>query len=75
MRIADVQIERTGWLAGEEFSLSDITFGTLLFRYFTLPFRRAELPALSDYYTRLCTRPNYAEHVMVSYDSLRVEGA
>ena len=75
MRIADAQIARHGWLAGSDFSLADITFGTQLFRYFTVPFNRAELTGLNDYYERLCTRPAYAEHVMVSFEALRVEGS
>ncbi len=75
MRIADAQIARHGWLAGSQISLADITFGTQLFRYFSLEFDRADLPHLRDYYDRLCTRPAYAEQVMVSYESLRVPGA
>jgi len=75
MAIADAQIARNGWLSGPDISLADITFGTQLFRYFTVDFERADLPNLRAYYNRLCTRPAYAEHVMISYDSLRVEGA
>ena len=71
MPIAEARIAEHGWLAGPEMSLADITFATQLFRYFTLDFERAELPALRGYYDRLCERPTYAEHVMVSYDSLR----
>ncbi|MEO0401145.1 MAG: glutathione S-transferase family protein [Pseudomonadota bacterium] len=75
MTIADAQIAKTGWLAGSEMSLADISFGTQLYRYFTVDFERVELPHLQAYYDRLCTRPAYAEHVMVPYDSLKVPGA
>ncbi len=75
MRIADAQIERHGWLAGPEFTLADISFGTNLYRYYEVPFERAELPSLRAYYERLCARPAYAEHAMVSFESLRVAGA
>ncbi len=75
MRMAEGQIAKGGWLAGPEMTLADITFGTQLFRYFTVPFDRADLPNLRAYYDRLCRRPAYAEHVMVSFDSLRVPGA
>ena len=75
MGIAEAQIARHGWIAGPEMTLADISFGTLLYRYFTVPFERADLPAVAEYYARLTTRPAYAEHVMVSYESLRVEGA
>ncbi|WP_136440939.1 glutathione S-transferase family protein [Pacificoceanicola onchidii] len=75
MTIADAQIARHGWLAGAEMTLADIAFGTHLFRYFTVPFDRADLPALRAYYDRLCARPAYAEHAMVSFEALRVPGA
>lgn len=75
MSIAEAQIAKHGWLAGPKMSLADISFGTTLYRYFTVPFERADLPHLRAYYDRLCTRPAYAEHVMVSYETLRVPGA
>lgn len=75
MRVADSRIAQHGWLAGPRMTLADISFGTQLFRYFSLPFERAALPGLDDYYARLCARPAYAEHVMVSFETLRVPGA
>lgn len=75
MPIADAQIARHGWLAGPQMSLADIAFGTLLFRYYTVPCARPDCPHLRDYYKRLCARPAYAEHVMVSFEPLRVAGA
>ena len=75
MEIADAQIEKNGWLAGPEMTLADVSFGTQLYRYFEIDFERADLPSLRAYYKRLCTRPAYAEHVMVSFEPLRVPGA
>lgn len=75
MGIADAQIARYGWLAGPAFTLADISFGTNLYRYYTVPFERPPLPKLAAYYDRLCARPAYAEHAMVSFESLRVPGA
>ena len=75
MTIADAQFARHGWLAGSEMTLANISFGTHLYRYFNVPFDRADLPNLKAYYDRLCARPAYAEHAMVSFESLRVEGA
>ncbi|MEM6467281.1 MAG: glutathione S-transferase family protein [Pseudomonadota bacterium] len=75
MQIAEAQIGAKGWLAGDKMTLADISFGTHLYRYFTVPFERAELPHLQDYYARLCARPAYAEHAMISFEPLRVEGA
>lgn len=75
MRIAEDQIARHDWLASPHMTLADISFGTQLYRYFTLDFERGDFPALQDYYTRLTNRSAYAEHVMVSFEPLRVEGA
>ncbi|MEO0344492.1 MAG: glutathione S-transferase family protein [Pseudomonadota bacterium] len=75
MKIADDQIAKYGWLAGPQMTMADISFGTPLFRYYNEPFDRADLPHLRSYYERLIARPAYAEHVMVSYETLRVAGA
>ena len=75
MPMAEAQIAKHGWLAADRMTLADISFGTHLYRYFTVPFDRPDLPALAAYYEKLCARPAYAEHAMVSYEPLRVEGA
>lgn len=75
MKIADAQISKHGWLAGSNMTLADISFGTTLYRYYEEEFERADLPNIAAYYEKLKTRPAYAEHVMVSYESLRVEEA
>ena len=43
----------------------------MLYRYFTLDFDKRPAPNLEAYYQRLTQRPAYAEHAMVSYDSMR----
>ena len=75
-RLAGMLDERLGQmstpvLGGEAPCFADIMVGTLLYRYFTLDFDRAEAPQLRAYYDRLARRPAYARHVMVSYESLR----
>ncbi len=72
LAIAEAQIARAGWLAGSAFSLADILLGHMLYRYYEIDIERAALPALRGYYDRLCARPAFREHVMVSYDELRV---
>lgn len=69
----DARIGTGPWMAGETFGFADIAVGHLLYRYYTLEIERAETPNLDAYYQRLTERPAYAEHSMVSYDSLRVE--
>lgn len=73
MEMATAQIGDSGYIGGESLSFADIMFGHTLFRYFTLPFTRKELPDLSAYYERLQTHVAYREHVMVDYSSLQVE--
>jgi len=72
-RIADERLADGGWLGGEALTFADIMLGALLYRYFTLEFERADTPHLEAYYRRLTGRPAYAQHVMVSYESLRVK--
>lgn len=73
--IAERQIAAHGWLAADRMTLADISFGTHLYRYYSLDFERPDLPVLSEYYARLCTRPAYRQHAMVSFEPLRVSGA
>lgn len=72
-RMLDKRIGDGPYLAGEAISFADMIVGSQLYRYFTLEFDRAETPALDAYYARLCARPAYRDHVMVSYDSLRIK--
>ena len=69
--IAEARLQRLPYLAGEHFTLADIQFGHLLYRYFDIDIERSEHPALRRYYERLTERPAYREHVMVSYEELR----
>lgn len=70
--IAERQLERQEFLAGDALALADIQFGHVLYRYFDIAIPRPPRPALQRYYDALTQRPAFAEHVMVSYDELRV---
>jgi glutathione S-transferase len=72
--VAEAQLARGAFLAGDAFTLADIQFGHVLFRYFDIAITRRDRPALRRYYDTLTTRPAFREHVMVSYDELRVPG-
>ena len=72
--IAEAQLSRHAFLAGDDFTLADVQFGHVLFRYFDIPIARHDRPALRRYYEALATRPAFREHVMVSYEELRVSG-
>lgn len=70
--IAAARLARHPWLVGDDFTAADIQFGYMLYRYHELPVQRPDLPAITAYYERLCARPAYAEHVMVSFAALQV---
>jgi glutathione S-transferase len=70
-QMAEARLALHPYMMGDTLTLADIHMGNILYRYFTLDIARADLPALQAYYDRLCARPAYAEHVMVSYDALR----
>ncbi len=70
--IAEAQLSRGSFLAGDSFTLADIQFGHVLFRYFEIVIPRQSRPMLRRYYDALTTRPAFREHVMVSYEDLRV---
>lgn len=71
LKIAEDRLSQHHWLVGDDLTLADIHLGSLLYRYYNLDFKRAELPALRRYYDRLTQRPAYQQHVMVSFEELR----
>ncbi len=71
LRIAEDRLARHVCLVSDDFTLADIQFGHILFRYYDIDIARAEMPNLRAYYGRLTQRPAFRDHVMVSYDALR----
>ncbi len=72
LMIAETQLTQHPYLAGKDFTLADIQFGHVLFCYFDINISRTTLPQLRKYYESLRQRPAFREHIMVSYDELRV---
>ncbi|SHK03625.1 glutathione S-transferase [Shimia gijangensis] len=72
LAIAEEQVSKHAYLAGDQFSLADIQLGHVLYRYFDIDIARPEWPALEAYYARLKTRAAYRNTVMISYEELRV---
>jgi glutathione S-transferase len=70
--IAEKQLAKAPFLCGGDFTLADVQFGHLLYRYFDLDIERRDRAGLRSYYERLVSRPAYREHVMIPYDELRV---
>ncbi len=70
--IAEARLARHPFLAGDVLTLADIQLGHVLYRYFDIGIPRPPRPRLRGYFDRLATRPAYREHVMISYEELRV---
>jgi len=69
--IAEAQLEKHSFLAGDNFSLADIQFGHVLYRYYDIDVVRKPLARLRSYYENIALRPAFQEHVIVSYEDLR----
>lgn len=72
--IAEARLFQSIFLFSDDLTMADIQFGHVLYRYFDIPIVRKEHPALLRYYNMLSSRPAFCEHVMISYDELRVMG-
>lgn len=72
LSVANTQLSHTPFLAGPDFTLADIQLGHILYRYYDIDISRAPLGNLRRYYKDLAERPAFQEHVMISYDELRV---
>jgi glutathione S-transferase len=72
LAIAEAQLAQDAFLAGPDFTLADIQFGHVLYRYYDIDIARPAFPALRRYYDRLAQRAAFREHVMISYEELRV---
>ncbi|MGB0507780.1 MAG: glutathione S-transferase family protein [Pikeienuella sp.] len=71
LQIAEQRLQENKWLCGDDFTLADIQFGHILYRYFDIEITRPDWPAITRYYDRLLTREAYQKHVTVSYEELR----
>ncbi|MGQ7949418.1 glutathione S-transferase family protein, partial [Providencia huashanensis] len=71
LMIAEEILASRNYLASDDFSLADIQFGHVLYRYYDIDIKRKSLPYIEAYYKSLLDRPAYREHVAISYDELR----
>jgi glutathione S-transferase len=70
LAIADAQLSKNTYLAGDYLTLADIQLGHILYRYYDIELVRADLKNLRRYYDMLTERPAYKTNVMVSYEEL-----
>ncbi|MBT6122315.1 MAG: glutathione S-transferase family protein [Candidatus Puniceispirillum sp.] len=72
LAIADERLAHHAFLAGEDFTLADIQFGHVLYRYFDIDLERSDFPYMRRYYDDLAKRPAFQRYVMASYAELAV---
>lgn len=72
LAIADAQLAQRSFLASNNFSVADIQFGHVLYRYFDIDIQRSNLSNIEAYYRQLSQREAFIEHVAISYEELRV---
>ena len=72
LKIADTRLSASRYLAGNHLTLADIQFGHCLYRYFDIDIDRRENPSVQRYYEVLSQRPAFQEHVLISYEEVRV---
>lgn len=72
LAIADERLAHHAFLAGADFTLADIQFGHVLYRYFDIELDRHDFAHIRRYYDDMVKRPAFERCVMVSYDELAV---
>ena len=70
LTIANSQLRSNSYLAGTHFSLADIQFAHVLYRYYDISIVRKRLDAVAEYYDRIKLRAAYRQHVAISYAEL-----
>ena len=75
LAILDTHLAERDFILGGTLTMADIAVGTLLYRYFTMPIERPNLPNVEAYSMRLTQRKAYAEHVMIDWQAMKIPGA
>ncbi|MGH8666975.1 MAG: glutathione binding-like protein [Burkholderiales bacterium] len=59
LRIAEDQLGRTRYIAGDRFTYGDIPLGVRVHRWYLLPLERPEMPHLERWYANISARPAF----------------
>ena len=68
-RLIEARVSRHDYIAGADFTLCDIPWGVHAHRWFGMDYQglaRPEMSALRAWYDRLCQRPAYRQHVVLT---------
>jgi len=71
LAILDAHLARHDFVAGRDFTMGDVALGTGFYRYFEIGLPTPAVPHVRRWYARLCERPAYRAHVMLSFEELR----
>ncbi len=58
-QVLDGRLQGRRYIMGDRFTMADIAFGPHVYRWFTYPIDRPDLPHLANWYQRLLARPHY----------------
>lgn len=75
LEILNRQLSGRAFIVGEQPTIADVAVGTLMYRYYNLPISRPSLGNVEGWYERLAQRPAYKQHVMIEFQSMKVDGA
>ena len=63
--ILDNHLANRDFIIGKHLSMGDISIGTGIYRYMSLPMKRPHYPNIDNWYTRLQDREAYRDYVMI----------
>lgn len=75
VKILDSQLAKTNYVAGDNFSIADITCASFMYRWTTMDIERPDVPNLTRWLKLLQERPAYRKWSMVSYEEMKVRDA
>ena len=71
LQILDAQLAKQPYLAGEVFTLADISCGSALYRYFNMGYHGViKPPHVVAWFHRLTKHPAYRKRIAISFDEL-----
>jgi glutathione S-transferase len=65
-QLVDAWLARRDYMAGDAFSMGDIPMGVSAFRWYNMAIERPALKNLDAWYARLCARPAFQQHAMLT---------
>ena len=65
MGILDSYLGRTGFVAGDAFTVGDIPVGIITYRWYHMDIEREDYGNLKRWYDELCARPAFEKHVAI----------